>query len=364
MTQGRTPERGADWSKYLKSPDLNALLHGMDPQILKELKKIVPWGVERILNRFGWQHLPELELPIGEGELVVSPDESIVGFQPEGAVAGLCGIAISPGETSAVSLARARVVRPEGASHYQVNVPEGPYQLVLVAPQPWTDSRTQEIVFYTACVMVASEENKGNGTVKGILTAFGRDQRPIRWMVLNEWSQPGVLRHAYRLVPGIVFPEEPGETEATVLKLHSLASERGVEMPEGVVSGSGLIAARFFENRIGGTNSRESGSGRLVPNSLLELYAAPVKTFGLDGLTVFEQGTTRAFNIERGGISKSVGSTVLLSVATIPGSEVALVGIEGVVIKEHRRPTDEYPALQALARWGISEATRLVSETQ
>lgn len=371
MADGTPPPGRIDWSQYFNLNNLQTELHKLDPKLLQIARGVAPKGIQDLLNRFGWQEIPQEVLPIGEGELVVSPDKSVVGFQPEGVEAGLCGIAVSPGEESSIRSSRARVFRAESDLHYKVNIPEGPYQLVLVAPQPRTDSETQEIISYTALAMVASSEDQKAGTVTGTLTAFGGDKNPIRWMVLNEWSQPGVLRCAYRHIPGIVFPEKPGETEAPVLKLYSLQGERAEDMPDDVVAGSGLVAVKFFEHRIDVSGRRSKGSGKPFPNiwdfisprqpALAEItYRMPTKDYTDGGLTVFEYGTTTAYGVEKGGISKPVGPTVLLSVTTSPESQVAPVALDGVTLHEHRNPTDPYPTVQALARWGFGSAKELI----
>lgn len=178
MSQERLTD-GIDWTKFVGSLDLAGLLREQDPGFLKVARSIVPRGVRELLDRFGWQEIPRGKFPISEGELIVSPDESVLGFQPDNVESGLCGVAVTPGEALRRDSARARIVRPDDIGHHKVYVPEGPYQLVLLAPQPWPDRAADEIVYYTAHAMVACSENPGGRVVEGLLTGFGRDKKPL-----------------------------------------------------------------------------------------------------------------------------------------------------------------------------------------
>jgi hypothetical protein len=152
-------------------------------------------------------------------------------------------------------------------------------------------------------------------------------------MVLNEWLQGGVLRHAFRHVPGIQFPAVSGEKQASVLRLVSLVGDKQEEMPEDVIAASGLVAVQFFEDKI---ETTEEGRIRLRrklkallaqairPASRPSWEVEAVPAFRMmapapgDGLVVFREEKVEALTAESGLDSLPIGPTILLQVKTDP----------------------------------------------
>jgi hypothetical protein len=358
-----------DWSKFFKKKDLGSALEKFDPELLRKAKKAtekVPF-LNRLLEKFGLQQLPEHQWERRSGELCVSEDQTIFGFRPFEERPGMCGISITPGEADQITKQRAEVKFEEGQVA-EVNVPEGPYQLVLTAPQPWVDGETGDIVFYTAHAIVGSEIDHRQNTVKGKLTAFSRKGKPVGWMVLNKLERQGRLTEACRHIRGIEFPQLKGEDTTTVLSLHSVAGEREEEIPDGVVRANGIVAVTFSEQRINPDQVR--GRGLLALRNLLQVNTTPATATvyrggaGFDrGVTLFQEQEMEAFSSEKSGSSKPIGPTVLLSVQSSGQAEGNIVPLENARLKQLRKPEDsDNLALRALSRWGISEASELLRQ--
>lgn len=345
---------------YVGANDIRIDLSTLDPAFLQIARRLTPpsWQDE-LTRRFGIKELPKSNFRLRTGELITSGDQSILGFSPPG-MEGICGISVSPGDDSQIAVARSKIVNAVGEDTHEAYVPEGQYQILLCAPQPWIDGN--DIVYYTAQALVNAEV--GNDQIFGRMTAFTSKQDPLSYMVLNEWRQPRILKYAFRVIPGIEFPPEPGKDMATVLRLHSLNEERQNELPGDVISGSGLIAVQFSENRLDVSGNRAIKRRRAQKDTTQQLIPAfePVVTYA-KGLTVFTRDTADAYAIERdSGISTLIGPTILLQTSSRPEDANDLISYDGVKLVVHRKPNQKLPLLQSLSSWGFARAKALISE--
>lgn len=331
---------------YLRNTRLKIDLRKTESGLVRMVRRIPLVGTS-LGEKYGLNEIPTSDLPIRRGELLLNHDNTMLEFDVDGG--GFCGVTIIPGDDKNITTHRA-IMEKDGNKTAQTIIPEGQFQIGLHAPPPIYDAATDDFVFYSAQVLVMGDV--GDRFVSGTNTAFTSSGKLIQWLVLNEWSQYGVAKSAFRLVRGIEFPGQKQE-EVPLLRLHALGDDTASSLSPDAVKGSGIVVVQFVRDIREGKFKKKK---YIVPPDLLldhNLVTSPVT---LKSTTALMRETTSALTTGRSDEAIAIGPTILIEVngSSNPPQLMRLVGPTSVTI--HRKDNATDPALEAMASWGIPAA--------
>lgn len=341
----------------------------------------LPEKAREYLHKFGVDTLPQVKMQLRNQELIVSPDNTILGIETDNH--GILGASVFMGEgTEDNKSHRVMLRQEEGLPVPAYIVNEGRFNINLFAPPPRYIPELGAVEYHLATVTVMNEVSAFGDFVHGTSTGYsgGRGQLGlVNWLILNEWAEPGVPLMATRAIEGIHLPEH--EDETMVLKMHALREERKEAMEEaGALNGSGLVAVQFYKTYHTVNNYLQKIK---LPNLDLNTLLAQLQLsqsspsyggsvdFGQNlfmggggmkggdvmrggggtGLTGFQTSTKNTLAAFKSTGSEAVGSPILFSVIARDAAEVTVHPTSSVKLVAHRHEEGKQTMQEILSGW-------------